>query len=129
MTNTPKHKPTDAELDILRVLWSQGPCTVRQVHENLPPEPPRGYTTVLKLMQIMSEKGLVRRDKRQRAHVYEATVAAEQTQRNLLTHLLDKVFAGSSSQLVMRALSAGKASKEELAEIKRLIGKMEKESK
>ena len=120
-----KTKPTDAELDILRVLWDHGPCTVRQVHEFLNSDPPRGYTTVLKLMQIMSEKGLVKRDERQRAHVYEACVSADQTQKNLVTHLLDRAFEGSAGKLVMQALSTHPASAEELEEIRRLLDDME----
>lgn len=117
-------KPTDAELEILRVLWTDGPGTVRQIHEKLPKEPPRGYTTVLKLLQIMADKGLVRRDEAQRAHVYEACVGVEQTQRKLLAHLLDKAFDGSAAKLVLQALSTKSASEEELAEIRRLLDKL-----
>lgn len=116
--------PTDAELEILRVLWTHGPGTVRQIHEKLPGDPPRGYTTVLKLLQIMAEKGLVKRDETERAHVYEACVGVEQTQRRLLTHLLDRAFEGSAGKLVLQALSAKPASPEELAEIRRLLDKL-----
>lgn len=121
-------RPTDAELEILRVLWSDGPATVKQVHERLADDPPRGYTTVLKLLQIMSEKGLVRRDEGQRAHIYEAVVTAEQTRGNLVKHLLDHAFDSSASKLVMQALAARPASRDELAEIRTLLDKLEGES-
>jgi predicted transcriptional regulator len=127
MTTVPI-KPTDAELDILRVLWTDGPATVKRVHERLGDDPPRGYTTVLKLLQIMSEKGLVRRDESQRAHIYEAAVTAEQTRSNLIQHMLDHAFDSSASKLVMQALAARPASRDELAEIRRLLDKLEGES-
>lgn len=117
-------KPTDAELEILQVLWKHGPGTVRQIHEKLPGDPPRVYTTILKLLQIMAEKGLVKRNEAERAHVYEACVGAEQTQRRLLSHLLDRAFEGSASKLVLQALSAKPASKAELAEIRRLLDRL-----
>ena len=122
-----KIKPTDSELEILSVLWTHGPCTVRQVHENLSDDSPRGYTTVLKLMQIMSDKGLVKRDEKQRAHIYRANCSREDTQQALLTNLRDKAFNGSAGKLVMRALSGNKASKDELKEIRRLLEEMEAE--
>jgi len=125
---TQKIKPTDAELDILRVLWKNGASTVRQVHERLSDGPPRGYTTVLKFLQIMADKGLVRRDETQRAHVYEATLSPEQTQGNLLRHLLEKAFDNSTSKLVAQALAANPASREELAKIRRLLDEMEGDS-
>jgi len=118
-------RPTDAELAILKVLWAHGPCTVRQVHEHLDADPPRGYTTVLKLLQIMSEKKLVRRNEKQRAHVYEAAVSAEKVHRKYLRHLLDKAFDNSTSKLVMQALAARPASRGELAEIRRLLDEIE----
>ncbi|MCP4685003.1 MAG: BlaI/MecI/CopY family transcriptional regulator [bacterium] len=124
-----QQRPTDAELDILKVLWTHGPCTVRQVHEHLESDPPRGYTTVLKLLQIMSDKKLVRRDEKQRAHVYEAAVSSDEVHRKYLKHLLDKAFDNSTSQLVMQALAARPASKKELAEIRRLLDEIEGESK
>jgi len=127
MTQPPK--PTDAELEILSVLWEHGPCTVRQVHDLLASNPPRGYTTVLKLLQIMSEKGLVRRDERQRAHIYEAALTNEEVRRSLLGHLMDKAFDSSASQLIMQALATRPASAEELAEIRRMLDRMEGESK
>jgi predicted transcriptional regulator len=123
-----KIKPTDAELDILRVLWEYGACTVRKVHELLPGHPPRGYTTVLKLMQIMSEKHLVRRDEAQRAHVYEATISPEQVQGSMLKHILERAFGNSTSKLVQRALASNPTSREELAEIRRLLDRMEEDS-
>jgi BlaI family transcriptional regulator, penicillinase repressor len=118
-------RPTDAELAILRVLWSRGPSTVRQVHEALSRERETGYTTVLKLMQIMTEKGLVERDESERTHVYQARFTQEQTQQRLVTDLLEKAFGGSASQLVMRALAAKPASADELAQIRRLLDELE----
>ena len=123
MMTTPR--PTDAELGILRILWRRGPSTVRQVHEDLERRSPTGYTTVLKLMQIMTEKGLVERDESQRAHVYVARLPEEQTLGQLVGDLLDRAFEGSSSRLVMRALESRPASREELAEIRRLLESME----
>jgi BlaI family penicillinase repressor len=118
---TPTPRPTDAELAILRVLWARGPSTVRQVHEVLGRERPAAYTTALKLLQIMTEKGLVRRDESDRTHVYHARLTEEQTQRQLIRDLLDRAFGGSSSKLVMQALAARRASAEELVEIRRLL--------
>lgn len=114
-------KPTDAELAILRVLWERGPSTVRQVHDVLLRERPTAYTTALKLLQIMTEKGLVRRDETDRTHVYQARLSEEQTQRQLVRDLLDRAFGGSASKLVMQALAARRASPEELGEIRKLI--------
>jgi BlaI family transcriptional regulator, penicillinase repressor len=114
-----RRKPTDAELAILRVLWSRGPSTVREVAESMGRE--GAYTTVLKLMQIMTDKGLVKRDDSTRTHVYKATSSEDQTQKQLVTDLLNKVFEGSAAKLVLQALDAGKASPEELAEIRKLI--------
>ncbi len=120
-------KPTDAELGILNVLWRQGSSTVKSVHEALGEQ--TGYTTVLKLLQIMAEKGLVVRNESQRAHVYAAKHAESATQRQLLTGLMNKAFGGSTSQLVMQALSAKRASARELAEIKKLIEQLSKEKR
>jgi BlaI family penicillinase repressor len=119
--------PTDAELGILQVLWRGGACTVRQVLEELELERERavGYTTVLKLLQIMHEKGLVVRDESQRSHRYTAAVAEQATERRLVGDLIDRGFEGSAGRLVLRALSARKATAEELAEIRRLIDEME----
>ena len=114
----PRRRPTDSELAILRVLWSRGPSTVREVQENLDGA---GYTTALKLLQIMQEKGLVTRDESQRAHRYSAAVSEDQTQRRLLGDLVDKAFGGSPAKLVQKALSSERASQEEIDEIRRLI--------
>jgi len=119
MAKTPR--PTDAELAILRVLWQHGACTVRQVHEALSRDRPAAYTTALKMLQIMTEKGLVRRDVSDRTHVYQPRLSEEQTQRQLVRDLLDRAFGGSSSKLVMQALSARRATPEELSEIRRLL--------
>ena len=116
----PLPRPTDGELAILRVLWARGPSTVRQVHEVLSRERPTAYTTALKLLQIMTEKGLVRRDDRDRTHVYEARLTEEQTQRQLVRDLMDRAFGGSATKLVVQALS-GRATAEELGEIRKLI--------
>jgi predicted transcriptional regulator len=121
MPKTSVPRPTDGELAILRVLWERGPSTVRQVHEVLSRERPAAYTTALKLMQIMTEKGLVSRDERDRTHVYHARLSEEQTQRQLVRDLVDRAFGGSASKLVMQALAARRASSEELSEIRRLI--------
>ena len=122
-------RPTDAELAILRVLWERGPSTVRDVTVALQKERGTGYTTALKLMQIMTEKGLVQRNDSQRTHVYEAVAAAEVTRKQLVTDLLERAFGGSAQQLVMQALSSKKASSAELVEIRKLIDEMEKKVK
>jgi predicted transcriptional regulator len=114
-------RPTDAELAILRVLWDRGPSTVRQVHDVLGRERPTAYTTALKLLQIMIEKGLVDRDERDRTHVYRARLSEGQTQRQLVRDLLDRAFGGSATKLVMQALAARRASADELREMRRLI--------
>ena len=116
-----RRKPTDAELAILRVLWSRGPSTVRDVHDTLGRD--GAYTTILKLLQIMMEKRLVRRNESARTHVYEAAYTEDQTQQQLVIDLLDRVFDGSAAKLVLQALATGKASPEELAEIRKLIEK------
>ena len=125
MSNPDPSRPTDAELAILRVLWSRGPSTVRQVHEVLSRDRETGYTTVLKLMQIMTEKGLVERDESERTHVYQARLTQEQTQQQLVDNLLEKAFGGSAAQLVMRALAAKEASADELAQIRQLLDELE----
>jgi len=122
-------RPTDAELAILRVLWQQGPSTVRQVQETLNHSRPTGYTTVLKLMQIMTSKGVVRRDRSQRAHIYQPVLAEEETQKRLVSDLLERAFGGSTINLVMQALSAKSASTEEMAQIRQLLDKFEGGSK
>jgi len=121
MTRSNLPRPTDAELAILRVLWHRGPSTVRQVHEVLSRERQAAYTTALKLLQIMTEKGLVRRDERDRSHVYQARMSETHTQRQLVRDLLDRAFGGSASKLVVQALAARRASPEELGEIRRLL--------
>jgi len=120
-------RPTDAELEILNVLWQRGASTVRDVQGQIVrSRPAMGYTTVLKLMQIMAEKGLVRRDESQRAHVYEAQLAQEQTQRQLIGDLLERAFDGSATKLVMQALSANKTSAEDLSTIREMLDEFER---
>ncbi len=121
----PRLRPTDAELEILRVIWQRGPCTVRQVHDEVSPRRKTGYTTVLKLLQIMTEKGLVKRDESQRSHVYTAASGEEETQGQLVGELMNKAFGGSAAQLVLRALSDQPASAEEIAEIRRMLNELE----
>ena len=124
-----RNRPTAGELAILHVLWTRGPSTVRDVHEQLSAERPTGYTTVLKLLQIMAEKKLVRRDETRRAHVYRDGIPREQTQAQIVGDLVDRVFGGSASRLVMQALSSKRASATELAEIRRVLDDMEGELK
>lgn len=119
-------RPTDAELEILKVLWRRGPSTVREVFDSLSESKQTGYTTVLKLMQIMAEKGLVSRDETERAHRYEAALAEEETQRQLVGDLLRRAFDGSAKRLVMQALSTERASAGELEEIRRLLDRLER---
>src|SRR6476646_10434007 len=114
-----RRKPTDAELGILNVLLSRGPSTVRQIAEDMGRE--AGYTTILKLLQIMTEKRLVVRDEAARTHVYQAAYTQDQTQRQLVNDLLERAFDGSAAKLVLQALAAGKSSPEELAEIRKLL--------
>ncbi len=120
---TPKNpaKPTASELEILRVLWGRGPSTVREVHEALSRKKPIGYTTVLKLLQIMTTKGTVRRNEGQRAHVYEARLPAEKTKRQLAADVLHRVFGGSASELMLHALQGRKTSRKEIEELRRLL--------
>ena len=122
-------RPTDAELEILRVLWQRGPSTVRDVYDTLNDTKTTGYTTVLKMLQIMTDKGLVRRDEDQRAHVYEARVPQEQTQQQLVGDLLDRAFNGSASNLVMQALATKKTSTEELTKIRQMLDEFERGNK
>lgn len=114
-------RPTDSELAILTILWERGPSTVRQVHEALADERDTGYTTTLKLMQIMADKGLVTRNESARTHVYAAMASEEQTQRQLVKDLVDRAFGGSAAALVLQALNAEGASPAELREIRKLI--------
>jgi predicted transcriptional regulator len=122
-------RPTDAELEILTVLWSIGPATVRAVYEVVNKRRPAQYSTVLKFMQIMAEKGLVRRDETERAHVYEATRSRERTQRQLAGDLLERAFSGSAKALMIGALSAKKATKAELTEMRKLLDEYQKGEK
>lgn len=121
MTRATIPRPTDGELAILRILWDRGPSTVRQVHDVLAHERQAAYTTALKLLQIMTEKGLVERDERDRTHIYRARLSEETTQRQLVRDLLDRAFGGSSSKLVMQALATKRASAEELRDIRKAI--------
>ena len=125
MTRSPL-KPTTSELEILRVLWARGPSTVRDVHESLSETKDLGYTTVLKLLQIMTTKGTVRRNETQRAHVYEACLPAEQTKRQIAGDMLQRVFEGSASQLMMHALAGRKSSPEEITELRRMLDEYER---
>jgi len=125
---TPKNpaKPTASELEILRVLWGRGPSTVREVHEALSRKRPIGYTTVLKLLQIMTTKGTVRRNEGQRAHVYEASLPAEKTKRQLVADVLHRVFGGSARELMLHALQGRKTSRKEIEELRRLLDDYER---
>lgn len=120
-------RPTDAELEILHVLWQHGTCTVRDVHEVLNRRSGTGYTTALKLLQVMHEKGLVARDESQRAHMYKAAVSKERTQKRFLADIVKRVFDGSPSRLVLQALGDHKASREELHEIRELLNQLDEE--
>jgi len=121
-------RPTEGELQLLGILWERGPCTVRELFEEVNAERPVVYTGVLKLLQIMTEKGLVLRDERERAHVYRAAVSQADTERRLLRELSERFFAGSAAQLALRALEMEKSSEEELDAIRRLIEKRAAES-
>lgn len=123
MSTTKVLKPTDSELEILQVLWNRETATVREVHEELTQTKDCGYTTTLKLMQIMFEKGLVLRDDSNRTHVYQANVSKEKTQQHLVNKMVDALFSGSHSQLVMQALGSHTPSKEELNEIQELLNR------
>jgi predicted transcriptional regulator len=122
-------RPTESELAILQVLWDRGPSTVREVHQvlNDKDEQASGYTTVLKLMQIMTDKGLVERDESQRAHVYRPAATQQKTERQIVTDLLDRAFGGSPAKLAMQALATKKSSAEELAELRKLLDTLERE--
>jgi len=126
MSDKDAPRPTDAELEILRVLWARGPSTVREVHAALSKTRRAGYTTVLKFMQIMTDKGLLQRNEDQRAHVYESSVPQAETQRILVGELLDKAFGGSAANLVMQALASKPASAEDLSSIRQLLDEYER---
>jgi len=119
-------KPTASELEILHVLWTRGPSTVREVHDALAASKTIGYTSVLKLLQIMTAKGTVRRNEKQRAHVYEACRPAEQTKRQIAGDMLQRVFEGSASQLMLHALAGRRTPREEIAELRRLLDEHER---
>jgi predicted transcriptional regulator len=121
-------RPTEAELEILHILWARDACTVREVHDVLRLGEGSGYTTALKLLQVMHAKGLVERDDTQRAHVYRATVSKERTQKRFLLDIVQRVFDGSSSQLVLHALGSQRASREELRAIRSLLNKLDKDA-
>jgi predicted transcriptional regulator len=118
-------RPTPGELEILGVLWRQGPSTVRQVHDALRAHRATGYTTVLKLMQIMADKGLVARDMSRRPHVYAARLEEGAAQRSLVRELIARAFGGSAARLAVHALSSATATDEELAEVRRLLDQIE----
>ena len=126
MKDASPQKPTAAELQILQVLWERGPSTVREVHEALQEEKALGYTTVLKLMQIMTTKGLVRRDENQRAHVYEAQQPAEKTKRQFAADVLQRVFDGSARELMLHALASQRSTRQEIEELRNLLDEHER---
>jgi BlaI family penicillinase repressor len=126
MKDASPQKPTAAELQILQVLWERGPSTVREVHDALQEEKALGYTTVLKLMQIMTTKGLVRRDENQRAHVYEAQQPAEKTKRQFAADMLERVFDGSARELMLHALALQRSTRQEIEELRSLLDEHER---
>ncbi len=119
-------RPTEAELELLRVMWERGPSTVREIHDSLSDSKDTGYTTTLKILQKMTDKGLVHRDESERSHVYSAAIPAEKTQRQLVRDLLQRAFGGSPAKLVLQALSEKRATADELAEIRRLLDQLQK---
>jgi predicted transcriptional regulator len=127
MATTKTIKPTESELEILNILWNKGTASVREVHEVLLLTKEAGYTTTLKLMQIMHEKGLVKRDDSIKTHIYQAAVSKEKTQKHLLNKMIDTVFGGSPGELVMQALGNHKASAEELDEIQKMLDNLKKQ--
>ena len=126
MTAHSTPKPTASELEILQVLWDRGPSTVREVHQEISGKRPIGYTSVLKLMQIMTAKGTLRRNEQQRAHVYEVVQTAEKTKRQPALDVLTRVFDGSASELMMHALAGGNTSKEEIEQLRRMLSEYER---
>ena len=127
MAITKTIKPTESELEILQILWKKGNASVREVHEELLQTKEAGYTTTLKLMQIMHEKGLVKRDDSIKTHIYQASVSKEKTQKHLLNKMIDTLFGGSPGELVMQALGNHKASAEELEEIQKILDNLKKQ--
>jgi len=128
-TPLPPPQPTDAELAILQLLWAAGDSTVRDIHDALHLRGGTGYTTALKMLQVMHAKGLVERDDSERAHVYRAAISKERTQKRFMADMVQRVFEGSSSQLVLHALGSQRASREELDAIRLLLNKLDKEAK
>lgn len=126
MTTAPIHKPTESELEILQILWRKGDCTVREVHEILEKNKDAGYTTTLKLMQIMHEKGLLSRDTSSKTHIYRSLVNEQKTQEQMLNKMIDGVFNGSAARLVMQALGNHEASKDEIDSIKKYLDELSK---
>ena len=127
MARSNQIKPTESEVEILRVLWDKGKATVREVHEVLCLHKNAGYTTTLKLLQIMFEKGLVKRDDSNKTHIYQPNVSKENTQQQFMGKMINSLFSGSSTQLVMQALGNNKTSKEELDEIQQLLNQLKKQ--
>jgi BlaI family penicillinase repressor len=127
MSTTKSIKPTESELEILQVLWIKGTASVREVHEDLLKIKDAGYTTTLKLMQIMFEKGLVRRDDSSKTHFYQAAVSREKTQKHLLGKMIDSLFGGSPTELVIQALGNHKASADELEAIQKMLDNLKKQ--
>lgn len=126
--NQKRPKPTTAELEILSILWEHGPTTVRAIHDILSQDKETGYTTTLKILQKMTEKGLVTRDESRRSHVYHAAIQAEQTQRQLVDELIKQAFGGAAEKLVMQALSSRKVAPEEIGALRRLLDELEEKS-
>ena len=127
MSTTKSIRPTESELEILQILWAKGLATVREVHEGLASSKDVGYTTTLKLMQIMNEKGLVKRDDSMRTHVYQAAVNKEKTQKHLLSKMIDSLFGGSPTQLVIQALGEHKATADEIEKIQAILNDLKKQ--
>jgi BlaI family penicillinase repressor len=126
MKSEPRYQPTPSELEILHILWSRGPSTVREIHDELSKEKDVGYTSALKLLQIMTTKGLVTRVEDQRAHVYTASDPAETTKQQMASDVLQRVFRGSASQLMQHALSGNRSSRKEIEEIRRMLDEYER---
>ena len=126
MQSSPTHKPTESELSILKILWNKGQASVREVHETLSEHKISGYTTTLKLMQIMFEKGIVSRDASSKVHIYRPNITKENTQQQLVGKMITNLFGGSSSQLVLQALGNHQPNDAELAEIEALIAHLKK---
>jgi predicted transcriptional regulator len=127
MNNSKQNKPTESEMEILQVMWEKGPSTVREVHEILSETKDSGYTTTLKLMQIMNEKGLLNRNDESKTHIYTASVKKESIQKQVVSKMINGLFKGSSAKLVMHALGNYRASKQEILEIKKYLDEMENE--